>query len=486
MSYIKKSTFFNYLNCPTLGWLSKHKKIKEKTGLKEKLLFFEWRDIHNRAYELFPDAINAQINSPAASAQNTNELLQNPNNKTITCAYFTASNFIARVDVVKRCENSNELDLIEIKLGKISKLKYIKEMAYISMVLLKSGMNINTVSMMLLNTGYKFGVDVSQMFSSFNCTRKVEEKTLEYILIADKVEAAIESENMPSPKFNKTCNKCFFFSTCFGTKYQNLIFDLPKLSPIVIDELIEKNIFSIEEIPDDIELTKMQQIVKTCVQNNSVYISPTLKDEIDAIKPPYYYLDFESINTAIPLYPNVPSRSQIINQYSIHKSLTIDGPVQHFEYIATGEKDDQYQIAKNLVDVLGQEGSIMTYAPFEKIVIERFTLQFPNLKNELLSIVARIVDLEKIIRENYYDIRFHGRSSIKTLLPILTKDTTYNNLEISKGGDAAAFFTFMAMGIYDATKSRKIKEYLLKYCAQDTMALLELHQFLFNVVNHKK
>jgi hypothetical protein len=103
------------------------------------------------------------------------------------------------------------------------------------------------------------------------------------------------------------------------------------------------------------------------------------------------------------------------------------------------------------------------------------------LSEKLNKIIERIVDLELILRENYYDINFHGRTSIKKILPILVPSMSYNDLEIGDGGDASAAFAFMAMGLYNDEKIKETKSNLLKYCGQDTLAMIRIHQFLISV-----
>ena len=64
-------------------------------------------------------------------------------------------------------------------------------------------------------------------------------------------------------------------------------------------------------------------------------------------------------------------------------------------------------------------------------------------------------------------------------------DMSYKELEIGEGGDAAAAFAFMAMGKYDEKKIEETKNNLLKYCAQDTYAMLRIHKFLVEVVDNQ-
>ena len=91
--------------------------------------------------------------------------------------------------------------------------------------------------------------------------------------------------------------------------------------------------------------------------------------------------------------------------------------------------------------------------------------------------------MELVVRKNYYNINFHGRSSIKKILPVLIPTMSYADLEIGDGGAAAAAFAFMAMKLYDDKKIEETKKNLLKYCAQDTLAMVKIHQFLKSLVS---
>ena len=107
----------------------------------------------------------------------------------------------------------------------------------------------------------------------------------------------------------------------------------------------------------------------------------------------------------------------------------------------------------------------------------------PELTEQLQAIANRIVDLEEILRLNYYDKRFHGKTSIKKILPIMIPDMNYDKLEIGEGGVALSAFAYMAMGLYSEEKIKETKQNLLKYCKQDTLALVKMHKFLYDVAN---
>ncbi|GAI23423.1 unnamed protein product, partial [marine sediment metagenome] len=102
---------------------------------------------------------------------------------------------------------------------------------------------------------------------------------------------------------------------------------------------------------------------------------------------------------------------------------------------------------------------------------------------ELNSLIERIVDLEAIIKRNFYHPDFHGSTSIKCTLPALVPGMSYEGLEIADGDSASATFAFMAWGRYTNEEIERVKKNLFEYCGQDTLAMVKLHQKLYEFVN---
>ncbi|MDR0800054.1 MAG: DUF2779 domain-containing protein [Endomicrobium sp.] len=479
---INKTVFINYLRCPVLGWMAKRGMIKKLNGLNNEFLMLEGRNVHKISRHLFSDAINAKKSKIDDSILYTKELVLNPDVKTIYGASFTVDGYSVRIDILQRLDD-NSWHLFGVKSGSKYKIKHIYDISFNAMVLAKSGLSISKTSLLYLSNDYRLGMDASQLFKGLDCTEKVGLKVQEFLSLSDKALEDIESENMPKPYLKRSCKNCPVFDMCINKDAKNHIFDLPRLSVLKIEELIALGADTIDKIPDNFELTEMQQIVKNCVLTNTNYISENLKTELENIKQPFYYLDFESVTMVMPLYQYIAPHTQLLTQFSIDESDGVGNILNHYEYIADYTKDCRREIADKLTEYLGVDGSIVTYANFERIAISKLAGLFPDLCEKLNKITERIVDLELVVRKNYYDINFHGRSSIKKILPILVPKMSYADLEIGEGGDAAAAFAFMAMGLYDDKKIEETKKNLLKYCAQDTLAMVKIHQFLKSLVS---
>lgn len=284
---------------------------------------------------------------------------------------------------------------------------------------------------------------------------------------------------MPEPDLQLICKKCPLFYDCLGKEIENHVLELPRLSEKRFSGLKELGIFCINDIPEDFELTEHQAMVRSCVIDQSPWVSEELKNELDSIEWPAFYLDFETTMTAIPLFPDVAPYTQLVTQYSIHK-CTKPGVVQtHRYYLCDHSRDDRRNLAENLIKDLEKEGSIFTYSTFEKTTVNNLAVIYPDLAHKLGLLVGRMVDLEAIIRKNFYHYEFHGSTSVKVTLPVLVPEMSYDNFEIADGDSASAAFAYLATGKYkNKAEVEQVRADLLKYCAQDTMAMVKLHEKL--------
>lgn len=119
----------------------------------------------------------------------------------------------------------------------------------------------------------------------------------------------------------------------------------------------------------------------------------------------------------------------------------------------------------------------MYNAGFEMARIRELAERFPSLKQPLLAINARIVDLLPVARKRYYHPSQQGSWSIKKVLPAVVPELRYDALDgVQDGGMAMDAFL---EGIHpDTSPERKtqIEQQLLAYCKLDTYAMVRLWQ----------
>jgi hypothetical protein len=182
--------------------------------------------------------------------------------------------------------------------------------------------------------------------------------------------------------------------------------------------------------------------------------------------------------TALPLYPEIAPHAQVVTQYSVHECGKPGRADRHFEYLADPSRDCRRKLAERLVADLGTEGSVVVYSSFERQRIGELARLFPDLAGPLAAISERLFDLLQVVRAHYYHPAFHGSYSIKTVLPVLVPDMTYEGMAIGDGGAAMARFARMALGRCSRAECEATRRELLAYCGQDTMAMVRLHERL--------
>jgi hypothetical protein len=101
------------------------------------------------------------------------------------------------------------------------------------------------------------------------------------------------------------------------------------------------------------------------------------------------------------------------------------------------------------------------------------------LAERLVALFYRIVDLLQIVQDHVAHPKFYGSYSMKNVAPAIAQNVTYADLDIADGGAASAVFYRIVTEstLLPATRDQ-LRESLLKYCARDTLALAQIHQWL--------
>ncbi|MDP2750555.1 MAG: DUF2779 domain-containing protein, partial [Nanoarchaeota archaeon] len=244
-------------------------------------------------------------------------------------------------------------------------------------------------------------------------------------------------------------------------------------------DLFESGIHEIHKIPEDYKLSEHQQIQKDCAVSGKPFIAKeAIKHFLKTLKYPLYYLDFETYNTAVPLYDGVKPYQQIPFQFSLHIVDSEKTKSKHVSFLASGDKDPRKEFIKILKASIADDGTIVAYNDsFEKRILKEVGDAFPEYKKWIDTAIDRMVDLLDPFRGfMYYNPKQKGSASLKEVLPALTgKD--YSGMEIAEGGMASLRYLFITHGSFDGKKAtqeevKQVREALEKYCCLDTEGMV--------------
>ncbi len=471
---ITKEIFLTALECPALAWSRRHHRTVPSFSLGRQFRSEQGAEIGERARTLFPRGILVEERDMEAAVQATRALRDDAD--VLFEAAFLADGAAARADVLVR--DGGGWNLIEVKSALRPKHRHVDDMAYTALVLRNAGLLPGRVCLMHVAKRYRRGMDDDHLFSTVDCTDAVNARAGEFSTLLPHIDRITAAETPPPRTLSFPCRSCDHLASCQKNGTEHHVFDLPHLRPASFERLLQAGITAIEDIPADFPLTPAQRRVVRCVQERECFISPRLRPSLAAIRWPVHYLDFEAVTTAIPLTADTAPYAHIPTQYSIH---TCDAPGRvcaHAEYLAHPRTDWRRDLSHRLIDDLEGEGSILIYSPFEKRIVGDLARTFPDLAPALEALAGRMVDLEAIIRKHFYHPGFRGSTSIKKVLPALVPEMSYAGMEIGDGDTAMAAFAYLAQERYSPEEEEGVRDDLLTYCAQDTLAMVRLHEAL--------
>jgi CRISPR/Cas system-associated exonuclease Cas4 (RecB family) len=470
---VSKRVFLGARVCFTQAWFLRHLPPQEPS-IGDKLRIDEGREIGEWARRVFAGGVLVDERNLEKAAAMTADLMADPKVRVIFEATFLASDYVAKADILIR--EKEAWDVIEVKSNLNLKDELIADLAYTVKVLSKAGVSVRKAQLMLLSPEYRRGMSDGELFQVADQTAEALEMVEEFEAIWDEVPRQIKLSKPPTGKHIWGCRSCEYFETdCVGKAQQNHIFDLLYLEEAAFDRLLAEGITSIADIPKTFSLSSTQDRVRAAVKSGRPIIDREgLSAKLKSVKWPAYYLDFETVKTAVPVLDELAPHEALLTQYSIHIRKSPKHECEHREYLAQHDRDCRLKLATRLVRDLGKSGSIVVYSGYERRMLKELAELFPELEDGLLSCVDRLFDLQKVFTEYFYHPGFAGSTSIKVTLPILT-ELKYDDLKVQGGDDASAHFAQMMRGEIVADEIEGVRGSLLEYCKRDTLAMVSLH-----------
>ncbi|MDH3573457.1 MAG: DUF2779 domain-containing protein [Desulfobacteraceae bacterium] len=482
---LSKSRYLSGLQCHLRLWNSCfNRELASEVTPAQQALFGTGQEVGELATRLFPEGVLIREDHfhHEEAVQTTRNIVQDPSVSTIFEAAFLYHDVRIRVDILKRLDNG-QWNMIEVKSSTSVKDIHLPDVAIQYYVLKASGLNINRAFLLLINNQYVYdgsNFDLENFFSFYDVTDEVLSIQNEIPSSIDEQHQMLSAADAPLVQPSRHCNTpfiCEFWEYCTKDMPAHWIFDLYGVSQKKFDELTGMNVEDIKDIPDAFNLTELQERMRKCVKNNETFISKRLHAQLTDVEYPVHFLDFETVNPAIPRYAHTSPYQVIPFQWSDH-ILYEDGSLAHKEYLCDDDRDPRDDFTRTLLHALGQKGTIFIYTTYEKTIIERLAEYLPQYRDDLLRIPNRFKDLCAIIRHYFYHPGFHGSFSLKFVLPVLVPEMRYDTLSIKDGSHASFEYLRMIHPDTVSEEKEKIKEDLLVYCSQDTLAMVRIREQL--------
>ncbi len=482
---LSKSRFLSGLQCHKRLYLDVHSpELASQPDESTRAILDRGAEIGELARRRFPGGVlvEADHRRVAEALSRTAELLTDPAVPAIFEGAFRFEDVLIRVDILERLagdpSRSGAWRLIEVKSSSRVKDVHIDDLAIQAFVLRGAGIRPVETCLMHVNTRYVYEggeVDLARLFLVQNLTEQVESRLSVIPARLAEMRTMLTSSVPPTIEPDGHCHapyECPFWRHCTQSKPARWIFYLPG-GGRTFHTLAQEGIHTIDDIPEEFKLSSIQRRVK----DNVEWTSPGLKTALATVRYPVHHLDFETFMPVVPKYPRTRPYQAIPIQWSDHIE-TQAGEVLHQEFLSLESKDPREELAVALLDSLGREGSICVYSSYERLVLEQLAEAIPALREEIERVITRLWDLLEVIKAHYYHPGFQGSFSIKAVLPAVVPALSYEDLEVQDGQMAARVYERMIFEETDWVEKMRLRDALLRYCARDTLAMLELRKAL--------
>ncbi len=390
---------------------------------------------------------------------------------TILQATFRSDQYRVVSDVVQRLADGS-WHLIEVKSATKVKRAHIPDLAFQRYVMELSGYRVSRCSVLHANTA-GHSPDIPSLFNEVDVTEKVTAYLPSVASNLVPMSALLaEGTAIPEMQFKKACVGCDFQAHCWANIDRPTIYNAIDVRKI--PALEAQGIFYIDDIPADADLPAAQRTLVERMQQHRIDINPgPIKKMLSDLSYPLYFLDFESVATAVPLLDDSSPWHKYAFQYSLHIQ-TENGEVNHIEFLHEQRTDPGEDLANSLLAHIASTGSVIVYnKTMERGVLKALARQFSEMGDGLRQISSRIWDLEQVFKKHYRHWQWGTKSSIKNVLPTLVPELSYKDLEVQEGGMAS--LEWLRMIETDDAKQKAAKANALKrYCELDTLAMVRL------------
>ena len=487
---LSKSKYCQGVQCKKILWLEENKKEVKEEGSNDSLLE-TGNQVGLLAKSLFGNYIDIKYQDDLHQmVEDTQKIIAKEEVCNITEASFFYENNFCSVDILRK--NKDQYEIYEVKSSTTLKDIYLEDASYQYYVLTSLGYDVRKVCVVHINKKYvrQGELEIEKLFQIEDITEIAKNKKKEIQANIKDIEDYMKRMEEPEEEIGLHCLSpylCPYFTYCSSTLDQPNVLSIAGMRDDKKFERIKNNTYRYQDLEKDRSLNpKYLEQVDFSLHNRPPKLEvDKIKEFLDTLTEPIYFLDFETYQQVIPEYDGVSPYDRIPFQYSLH-SLE-KGRLYHKEFLGEAGNDPRRSLAEQLVKDIPEDVCVLAYnMSFEKSVIASLAKNYPDLRKHLLKIRDHIQDLMIPFQKRYYYVKeMEGSFSIKYVLPALFPDDpslNYHNLEEVHNG-VEAMNAFQELSQLSLEEQEKKRKHLLKYCELDTFAMVKIYQKLLTVVS---
>ena len=484
MPGLSKSKILANCQCPKRLWLQSHQPELAEEDKSSASRMAAGDAIGEVARALVPDGILIDEGDLSAALRQTQAVLALRPRRPLFEATFEYSGVLIRADLLIP-EGQRSYQMVEVKSSTEVKDYYFSDAAVQAWVARNAGVNIGRVEVAHVNNRFIYPGRgrYEGLLTHVDVKREINALAPQ---ITGWVDAARMTVTGSKPKIptGAQCTDpfpCPFHTHCrsseghFGIPFP--VSSLPRDRKLV-RALEAEGFRDLRDVPPDRFSRPAHKRMLDAINTGRAFVSAELEGILNNCPYPHRFVDFESVNPALPIWPGTRPYAQIPFQWSCHVQSRPGAEVEHQDFLAGTPDDPRREFTESLVQVLGDSGTVFVYnAGFEKARMREMAEIHPEHAGALRLAMERIVDLLPLAREHYYHPDMQGSWSIKFVLPTVAPDLAYDDLVIAGGSMAQDAYVELLRTDLEPDRRSKLRGELLEYCKRDTLALVRVVHF---------
>ncbi len=481
---LSKSRITIHRQCPKRLWLQINRPdlIDESTGSTARMT--AGTQVGELARSLYPEGLLIDADDLRQAIENTANALKE-HARPIFEATFQREGVLVRTDLL--LPDAGYYRLVEVKSSTGVKEYHLADVAIQAWVVRDAGVKLSSVEIAHIDRSFVYPGknDYRGLFAHADTTEQIrsfEKEVPDWINAARATLSGDEPDIAPGEQCHSPFD-CSFITHCSPAVDSDKDIIPPEILPYsgsLAKQLRAEGFIDLRNVPEA-RLSKPKHLrIWRATKADTAELADEAGRSVRALGYPRYYIDFETIQFAIPLWAGTRPYDQIPFQWSCHVE-TGEGNMHHAAFLADGQGDPRRSFAESLIEHVGQTGAVVVYnAAFERTRLHELSLSFPDLASALGNIISRIFDLLPVARENYYHPDMCGSWSIKAVLPTIAPELAYDGLEVADGGMAQEAFAEILHPDTPHERSELLRNALLLYCERDTLAMVKIAHYFQN------
>lgn len=301
-------------------------------------------------------------------------------------AGFKAAGALAFADVMLPQGRGAAWKMVEVKSSTSVKDYHRDDVAVQTFIARAAGVSIDAVALACINTGWTYpgGGDYSGLLRETDLTAEVIERADEAKSWIEEAQRVAARETAPDVAPGAQCCdpfECGFCAFCnLGRPQPEYPLSwLPRLSARTREKLAEAGIDDLRKAPDLLLNDAQRRVKKHSISGTVFFDQKGAAKALHALRFPAYFLDFETIQFAVPIWAGTRPYQQIPFQFSLH-ILDHAGKLTQRAFLDLSGEDPSEKFAHALIEACGSTGPVFVYnAGFESGRIRELAERFPAL-----------------------------------------------------------------------------------------------------------